>query len=432
MIKIEFDGATDTGRVRTNNEDSYAVQYIDDESRVLCLVIDGIGGYEGGEVAAEITRQTVINYLEEHREGSLVERLKAAMTAANNEIVTRASASPQLGSMGCVATAAIIDPEDSTLTIAHVGDTRLYRYADGQLVKLTHDHSIVGYREETGQLTELEAMRHPNRNLIERSLGERFHMADDQNFLEAAKYPVDSSCTLLLCSDGLCDMITSAAMVEELQRDLPLNDIALRLIHKANDAGGRDNVTVALARITVGRPVVAQTAPDSTNTSDSDSDSTTRAASGPAGDSTTRTVSGPAGDNSQAGPAGETRAEARTVEIPLDEVKGSRRTMQLSPRNIALAVCVAVLVFFGGYMAAIAVAKVKSDNIQAELDVCRKSLKTSQEETTALKDSLDRQQITIEQLKATVPPQSNTDPEELNPEEAHELVLQRMEQKKTQ
>lgn len=387
MIKIEFDGATDAGRVRTNNEDSYATQYIDDESRVLCLVIDGIGGYEGGEVAAELTRQTVINYLEEHRDGSLVERLKAAMTAANNEIVTQAAASPQLSSMGCVATAAIIDPADRTLTIAHVGDTRLYRYSDGKLVKLTHDHSVVGYREESGQLTELEAMHHPNRNLIERSLGEGFHMADDPNFLEAAKYPVDESCTLLLCSDGLCDMITSAEMIEELRRPDPLNDIALRLIGKANDAGGRDNVTVVLARITVSK-LQSAIAGDADSTADiTVTDTTIMPATDTAKDtdeihSYTQTE--------QPGP----------IEILLGQNPGQRKLSSVTPRNIAIALCAAILVFFCGYMAAIAVAKVKADNIQAELDVCRKTLQTNKTEISLLKDSIDNQQKLIDALKS--------------------------------
>lgn len=248
-LKIECNGATHVGMVRSNNEDTYLVSKIDDEARDLCLVIDGIGGYEGGEEAAEITRETVFNYLNEHRDGSAIARLKEALTLANNTILDRAKENPSHHQMGCVATAAIIDREAGLLSIVHIGDTRLYMYKYGQLTKLTHDHSLIGYREEMGLLTEAEAMQHPNRNMIERCLGTEYHKADDPNFLEAANYALDASCELLLCSDGLCDMITSDAMVSVLKRDLTPLETADALIDLANKAGGRDNVTVVIAQI---------------------------------------------------------------------------------------------------------------------------------------------------------------------------------------
>lgn len=262
-IKVDFAGATHVGMVRANNEDTFVARLIDDEARVLCVVIDGMGGTEGGEVAAQIAAQTVFESLDTNRQGSSVARLKQALTLANNNICEQARSDARLHGMGCVATAAIIDPESKILSIVHIGDSRLYIYSDGKLTKLTHDHSTVGYREEVGLLTEEEAMHHPNRNLVERCLGYEMHQPDDANFLDAANYAIDTDCRLLLCSDGLCDMITSANMAEVLAMDLNPLETADTLIDRANGAGGRDNVTVVVATITTeGGEAVQPSAPE--------------------------------------------------------------------------------------------------------------------------------------------------------------------------
>ena len=130
--------------------------------------------------------------------------------------------------------------------MVHVGDTRLYQFYGNALLKISHDHSLIGYREEIGNLTEEEAMIHPDRNLINRLVGDAFHQVDDKNFIEAATFPLLPNSTLLLCSDGLCDMITSSEMSSVLKQRISLNDKAKELIRLANDKGGEDNITVVL------------------------------------------------------------------------------------------------------------------------------------------------------------------------------------------
>ena len=243
-MNATFHGQTDTGRVRDNNEDAFVLQRIWDNDHLLCVVIDGLGGYEGGEVAAEIAATTIINYLEANNGAKTLELLKQAVVEANNAIVAGKADRPELAKMGCVLTASIIDLQARQLNVAHVGDTRLYRIVGGNIAKLTHDHSIVGYLEETGRLGEEEAMNHPNRNVIERCLGDEMHQTDDKDFIDSAIFPIADGEKLLFCSDGLCDMLTSAEIMDTMSDDCEAS--VQDLIDKANDKGGRDNVTVII------------------------------------------------------------------------------------------------------------------------------------------------------------------------------------------
>jgi hypothetical protein len=130
--------------------------------------------------------------------------------------------------------------------MAHVGDTRLYQYANGTLTKLSHDHSLVGYREEIGELTEEEAMKHPQRNVIGRDVGSSLLEGNGGNHIEAETFPLIPNSFLMLCSDGLCDMLTSEQMKVELRKEVPVNKRVELLIRAANKAGGRDNITVVM------------------------------------------------------------------------------------------------------------------------------------------------------------------------------------------
>ena len=246
---VSFAGNTDLGMVRTNNEDSFLVQKIWDNDHILAVVIDGVGGYEGGEVAAGIARNSILDYLCENREGEKSELLKRAVVYANNRIYEERMLNPQLANMSCVLTASLIDAAKGFVSMAHVGDTRLYQYCDGNLTKLSHDHSLVGYREEIGDLTEEEAMRHPQRNIISRDVGSRMLLETEEEYVEVESYPLLSGSVLMLCSDGLCDMITSATMAAVLATDVPADVKVDELISRANNAGGRDNVTVVVVEI---------------------------------------------------------------------------------------------------------------------------------------------------------------------------------------
>lgn len=243
--KIRFFGKTDVGRQRTNNEDAFVAEQLD-ENTVLAVVIDGIGGYEGGEVAAEIAQREIPSYLKEFNRGERLELLKQAVVCANNAIYDRRRFDTARPHMGCVLTSALIDSNRKVIDMVHVGDTRLYQFHQENLRKLSHDHSYVGYCEENDELTEEQAMHHPRRNEISRAVGEGQHGVSDPGFLEAQEFPLLPNSTFLLCSDGLTDLVTSHQIVAILEQPLSLEEKVQALIDAANEAGGKDNVTVVL------------------------------------------------------------------------------------------------------------------------------------------------------------------------------------------
>ena len=233
--------STHQGRVRTNNEDLPLV----DATRSVYGVIDGIGGQAAGEVAASVARDVIVQRLSRPL-GSPAERVREAIALANNEIFSRAEADPGLRGMACVVTLAIV--ADGVLTIGHVGDSRLYKITPGGLRKLTHDHSPVGEREDAHEITEIEAMRHPRRNEVFRDIGSSRRDKDEDDFVEIVHEPLDGDSAILLCSDGLTDMISSAAIDQVVRRFAGSpQDVADALVAAANEAGGRDNVTVVYA-----------------------------------------------------------------------------------------------------------------------------------------------------------------------------------------
>ena len=154
MVKtnVRSAGASDPGRVRSNNEDAFHV----DAERGIFLVVDGIGGQAGGEKAAEIAVQRVRARLE-RQTGSVEQRVREAITMANNEILKVARADPEFDGMACVLTLVVL--ENGTAVVGHVGDSRLYQVRRSEIRKITHDHSPVGEREDEGDLTELDAMQ---------------------------------------------------------------------------------------------------------------------------------------------------------------------------------------------------------------------------------------------------------------------------------
>lgn len=251
MKDIKYFGDTNMGMVRKNNEDNLVVKKVWDNRHLLCIVIDGVGGYEGGEIAAEIAKDTMSSYIERYPscEGDdCLDLMKQALAEANNEIMTQRMNNSNAPRMSCVLTAALIDMNNNKLYMSHVGDTRLYMYNDGELRKLSHDHSLVGYQEEIGVFTEEEAMNHPHRNIIERSVGYEMHGKDDRNFIEAETFDMPLGAQLLFCSDGLTDMITSIDIKSILCQDIDVSEKVIKLIELANEKGGRDNVTVIVAK----------------------------------------------------------------------------------------------------------------------------------------------------------------------------------------
>ena len=234
---------THPGRVRLNNEDMPVV----DAARGIFGVIDGIGGQAGGEVAAATARDVILQRLA-RPVGTPAERVREAIAIANNEIYRRAAGSAELGGMCCVITLAIV--ADGRVTIGHVGDTRLYKVRPEGFRKLTLDHSPVGEREDSGELPEPEAMRHPRRHEVFRDVGTMYRDKDEQEFVDVIEEPLEADAAILLCSDGLSDMLPGATIAHIARQHAGSPEqVVEALVAAANDAGGRDNITVVYAEM---------------------------------------------------------------------------------------------------------------------------------------------------------------------------------------
>ena len=242
-----FFGLTDTGRQRDNNEDAFIAQTIFNKQFVLACVIDGVGGYEGGEVAASIAKETILQAFSSSFH-DLPAVCREALIAANEKIYKEKLESGKNASMACVATLAVADIKNNKFYYAHVGDTRLYLYRDHSLIKISKDQSFVGFLEDSGRLSEDEAMKHPKRNEINNALGFDMQSVLQIDFIEIGESPFLSGDIILLCSDGLTDMVDSKKIAAVLEKKVSLAQKAGELIALANDAGGKDNITVVLVQ----------------------------------------------------------------------------------------------------------------------------------------------------------------------------------------
>jgi PPM family protein phosphatase len=237
LTTIAAAGATDAGLQREVNEDRFHV----DQSRGLFIVIDGIGGQAAGGKAADVALCMLRERLERET-GPIRERVREAIAVANNEIHRLAATRPEWDGMACVLTVAVV--KDGTATIGHVGDTRLYRVRDRHIEKITRDHSPIGEREDAHEISELEAMRHPRRNEVYRDVGSEQHAPDDPDFVDLHEIPFEPGDALLLCSDGLSDLVDSSAILRVVAEHAANPPAVVRgLIDAANGGGGKDNVT---------------------------------------------------------------------------------------------------------------------------------------------------------------------------------------------
>ena len=249
---LEIASATDPGMVRSNNEDSIA----SDATRGLVVLADGMGGYNAGEVASGIATTVITTemqqlldqnppYAIEESTGKAVAEklLRNQVARANTSIYQAAQSQPQYAGMGTTLVVALY--YDNKMAVAHVGDSRLYRFRDDKFEQITRDHSLLQEQIDSGLLTKEQAKLSANKNLVTRALG-----IDPTVEPEIHEYETKVGDIYLLCSDGLCDMVSDEDIgmaLETLGANLKL--CVHQLVQMANDNGGRDNVSVILIRV---------------------------------------------------------------------------------------------------------------------------------------------------------------------------------------
>lgn len=233
-------GDTDKGRARAHNED----RYLCEPELGIFAVIDGVGGESGGEVAAGLAAESLKARLS-RRTTDTRRLIREAIALANTQIYDWAQKNPLFKGMACVLTVAVLD--DGRMTVGHVGDSRLYVLRRGRIDKLTRDHSPVGLREDAEEISEAEAMQHPRRNEILRDVGSAPHQPDDPDFIDFYDHDFAPDTAVLLCSDGLSDMLTREEIRAVVERHAGDPRAAVEeLIDAANEKGGKDNISVVL------------------------------------------------------------------------------------------------------------------------------------------------------------------------------------------
>lgn len=237
-MKVGF--ASDLGKVRETNEDNL---YVDKEVG-LFIVADGMGGHRAGEVASEMAVRVISSVIKEKvseaDKKNIFSVIKKSISIANDEIYRKSRENPNLNGMGTTTVLALLNK--NKFYIGNIGDSRAYLIRNSKITQLTEDHSLVADLVKTGQITKEEARVHPRRNVITRALGTREDIKADIKSIN-----IKEGDYILLCTDGLTDMLRD----EEI-RDIilsPKNSIqgkCRELINKANEKGGRDNITVVL------------------------------------------------------------------------------------------------------------------------------------------------------------------------------------------
>jgi protein phosphatase len=250
--KLRVVGLTDTGKVREHNEDTIA----GDADSGLLVLADGMGGYKAGEVASGLAVKTIVSMVREHMQRENLRAgdaetglartsiiLRDAIHRANKIIYQTAHTQPQCEGMGTTVVAALFF--DNKVTIAHVGDSRLYRAQGGKFERITMDHSLLQELVDRGLYSAEEAQRAANKNYVTRALG-----VEPNVEVEIQEIPVHKGELYMLCSDGLSDMVEDEDIHLTISTfSANLDNVARQLIQLANDNGGRDNISVLMAHV---------------------------------------------------------------------------------------------------------------------------------------------------------------------------------------
>jgi protein phosphatase len=254
MFKIDAAVVSHPGLRREENEDAYCVR----ADVGLYIVADGMGGHAAGEVASRLATDTIESFVSDTRNADPNQtwpfpydptlsldgnRLKAAFRLANRKIAAAMEENDRLRGMATTAAAVRVNRQP---VVAHVGDSRVYRWRGGRLDQITEDHSWVSEQVRAGVLTDADARRHPWRNVVTRALS-----GGDDPDVEVADVDLEVGDRLLVCSDGLSGVVTSDRLQEILGAGTSLEDTCQALIDAANEAGGPDNITVAMLQVDV-------------------------------------------------------------------------------------------------------------------------------------------------------------------------------------
>ncbi len=244
---LEFAARTDTGMVRSHNEDAIHAS----PEHAFAVLADGMGGYNAGEVASAMAVEAVRSRLQaelpnlpaRRREPFTLQLLNAAIHDANKAILAAAESESQYRGMGTTIVAAIFD--EDRLALAHVGDSRAYRLRQDELVQITRDHSLVQEQIDAGLVDPASAAYALHRNLVTRAVG-----VDPEMEVELHLHPVEEGDVYLLCSDGLSDMLDAGGITGILRAHPDSLDAACEtLVAQANAMGGHDNISVILIRV---------------------------------------------------------------------------------------------------------------------------------------------------------------------------------------
>lgn len=250
IVALIITGLTDIGYSRDHNEDAIAW----DEDRNLALLADGMGGHLAGDVASQLCLDTLLEYLQPALDKPLSLKpnkgvtkqatlMRRAVNHANKAVFEAASANPEYQGMGTTVAALLF--YDKRLVVAHVGDSRVYRLRNGSLEPITRDHSLVREMLDHGVISPEEAVDNPYSHVITKAVG-----VQENVVAEVQEYPVREGDIYLLCSDGLTDMVDDNDIEAILiEADGDMDSAARALVDRANEHGGRDNISVVLTAV---------------------------------------------------------------------------------------------------------------------------------------------------------------------------------------
>ena len=243
---MELWGMTDSGKIRRHNQDVFKVLFDEDREVAVLVVCDGMGGAKAGNVASALAAESFMHYMGKYIEdigeqSDIAMKMADAVLAANKAVYEKSIQDEEFNGMGTTLTAAISTSDGEV--VVNIGDSRVYHVTLLGIKQITKDHSVVEDMIMRGDLTRAEARRHPNKHLITRALGTYHDEEPDVFFLN-----LEQGDFILLCSDGLSNVVLDSEILFELQRDRTVRECCEKLVEMALSRGAPDNVTAVLYR----------------------------------------------------------------------------------------------------------------------------------------------------------------------------------------